>query len=169
MKGFGIVESLLVLALFAIVMVVIGDFVTGYRAMIRQSQGRSRTLKSAQIALGQLRSDIRSAVEVITPDSGTSPVLELDRLQASLSPRLPAVVAVKPPSSWDMLSPGDIYRIDYRLDGERLMRTVDGSALVLASGLNDFNVSVDGPQYQLSLTIKERTRNFNLVSRVSRP
>lgn len=169
LSGFGIIESLLVLALFAIVMVVIGDFVTGYRALVRQSQGRSRTLKSSQIALGQIRSDVRAAVEVVNPASGTTPTLELERLVAALSPRLPNVVAVKPPKKWDMLAPADLYRIDYRLDGERLMRTVAGDDLVLATGLNDFNVTVNGPQYQISLVIRERARDFHLVSRVSRP
>lgn len=167
-RGFGIIESLLVLTLFAIMMVVIGDLVTSYRAVMRQSQGRSRTLKSAQVALGQLRSDICAATEIVTPATGSSQVLELQRLVSALSPRLPSVVATKPPKSWDILSPADQYRINYRLDSERLMRILDGEALVLASGLNDFNVSVNGQQYEISLVIKERARDFNLVSRVSR-
>lgn len=167
-RGFGLLETLMVVALFALIMVVIADLVVGYRNLVRHSQGRSRTLRGSQIALNQIRSDIRAAVEVVSPASGETSNLELKRISSSLSPRLPEVVPTKPPSSWNISDPSAQYPIDVQLEDDLLVRSVDGNKLALASGLSDFKVSVDGPQYEVTLQFQERTRTMNLVSRVSR-
>ena len=168
-RGFGLIESMLVLVLFGIVLVVVADLLNGYRALVRHSEGRGRTLKSFQIDLSQIRSDIRAATKVLVPLDGPSSVLQLERLSASLSPRLPATVPSTPASSWAILDPVHLYQINYRLDNERLFREIQGGDLVLASGLSDFKITATGAQYEISLIVSERLREFHLLSRVSRP
>lgn len=167
--GFGLIETLLALFLFALVLVILADLVNGYRAMIGHSEGRSRTLKTAQVALAQLRSDVRAAARVVAPTSGTSQVLQLERLISGLSPRLPATVPTTPPTSWAILAPGHLYRLDYLLDQGRLVRDIAGDKLVLATEIDNFEVKIDGAQFQFTLVVKEQIRDFTLVSRVSRP
>lgn len=168
--GFGLVETLLTLLLFVVVLVVIADLTNGFRKMVRHSEGRNRSIRAMRVAVSQIRADLGAATLVLQPSSGPSDVLEVQRLEPTLSPRLPAVVPSTPPNSWNILDPNHLYTIRYdRVDGG-LTRKVNGQSVRLMGDLRAFQVESTGSdQYTIRLTVQEQARDVLVTTRVTRP
>lgn len=166
-RGFGLIESMLSLALFAVLLAVIADLVVGYQNMVRQGQSKDRELRAARLGFERIRSDIRAAAQIV---SASGSLLELQRLPSELSPRLPATVPETPPSTWNILNPGDLTTIKYHKVGDKLVRQAGGVDSVLVDRIEDFQVDDTlGPhRFQITLKLSERKREVTLVTRITR-
>jgi Tfp pilus assembly protein PilW len=170
LAGLGLVEVLLALFVFSFVIVIISELVTGYGGLIRQSQGRARTIRSAQVALSQLRADVRTAVEVTDPAPGaTSPKLTMLRINPRSVTRLPDPLPARRPSTWNPVAPAHTVPIEVRMEGDLLVRESAGVKYTLAKGVKAFTVTHTGTQYQVELTVNESKGDVLLFTRVSRP
>ncbi len=166
-RGFGLIETMLSLALFAVILAIVADLVVGYQNMVRHGQSKDRELRAARLGFERIRSDIRAAAQIV---SASGSVLELQRLPSELSPRLPDTVPETPPSTWNILDPSHLTTIKYHKVGDKLIRQASALDSVLIEKIEDFQVDDTlGPQrFQITLKLSERKREVTLVTRTTR-
>jgi type II secretory pathway component PulJ len=171
-NGFTFLEALLSLFLFAVTLVVISKLVTGSQRLIRHSAGRSQALKASQWALADIRHQVEAAATLNEPVTGSSDKLKLTVFRTDLAGRLPDPVPNWRPGKdpwWDPNNATYLESLEYRLQGDQLVRSVGGLGQFLAENMESFKVENLDDQLQIELVVKESTKTSRFISRVRKP
>ena len=114
-RGFSLVESMVAVALFGCIVVVMGPVMTSGLAAGRQVDHESRALDEARTAIARIDRELRSACEVSAPAVGNSGSVLTFKTQAGAN--------------------GATYEVTYSIVGGVLTRVEGGASQAVADGL----------------------------------
>lgn len=165
-----LLEALVALALFSAALGVGAALMRDWVRAYGFASDRDRGIEAVQTGFANLRGELRSAVALIQPVSGSgspSSALEFERVDP-LATRLPGPGALPlPPEPWDPQQPR--LRVIYRLQGEDLVREVLSGGVrrglfKVALGLTGFSCREVGDsnlRVDLTLRYKNRLESFS--------
>ena len=140
-RGLTLLEALVSLALIFLVLGTVTDLLSQAQRTIKHSDESDRALE-AMAALNRVRHEVDSSIQLIEPDPsgvGTSSRLVFERIRADYEFPNPAYPA---PSGWDFTAV-DTEQITYQVEGEVLIRQVDGGEkLPVAKQVSGFAASI---------------------------
>ncbi|MGE0490979.1 MAG: hypothetical protein AB7S38_17360 [Vulcanimicrobiota bacterium] len=169
-RGFSLPEAMLAMVLVFMVLGMVGVLVREYSEATRLAASKEQTLNGVQTGLEQMRSELGSAIRLITPSAGTSNVLGFERLD-------PAAIRLPPSpagfTSWDPRPAGQLVTVTYQVGGQGLMRTVSGPGWTAQSqvsegirGLETTFLAKDRVGLKVSFQEKHLLREFSTEARL---
>lgn len=140
-RGFTLVETMVTMLLVLMLLGVLGSLLRAYSQVANFSDQHDQALRLAT-ALSSLQTEAAQALTVQTPAAGSSATellfRRLDPARSGLpvgpGDRLPLPVPDPDPYvAWDPSDPADQIAVRYRVDGNQLVREVDGNRAVLSA------------------------------------
>jgi prepilin-type N-terminal cleavage/methylation domain-containing protein len=171
-RGFSLLETLLTLILFGTVVVIVAHLLSGYQRILKHGSAKQRTLAAAQVALGEIRDEVKGALRILLPTTGTSPSIELEKLIPNKAGRLPTIVPVPPPANWNLTASGDVMTMRYEVNAQGLARTlltgVPAGTFGIAPGINNLSARLQGNLLEVTLQVAESKVTKTLSTRIYR-
>lgn len=119
--GFTVLESLVSLGLIALTLAILGSLLMSYLTLNRNSGDREKTIMGCQVAAESIRRDASSSLVVQIPSSSQ---LHLEQIDPLVTSRLPDPLPATLPGSFRPHENADRLKIDYRLEGDQVMRWI---------------------------------------------
>lgn len=167
-SGFSLIEIVIVLFLTGLVLFMVSGLISRTLETLKFLQEKSQTLESATLGCERLASELREAVEIITPiPSGK---VTFKKVKPSIgSPATLTPVAVGNdlsalPETWGARKypSSQLGTVTYEVDSQsRLLRKVDGVDTLVATDVNSFAVtprSADNDSFLVRLSLQEKRR-----------
>ncbi len=127
-KGFSLAETLMALAIVALILGAAGQLLHNYSATMKQAKNQQATFSAIQFGLQEILDDTRQATNILAPAPDASfPELRFLRYLPGFS-WLPTAIPSPLPTSWDPRAPDSLMGIRYRLLGNVLIRELSDSS-----------------------------------------
>ncbi|MCA9791562.1 MAG: hypothetical protein KC910_07190 [Candidatus Eremiobacteraeota bacterium] len=169
-RGFSLPEAMLAMVLVFMVLGMVGVLVREYSEATRLAASKEQTLNGVQLGLEQMRSEVGSALALLTPTGGSSNMLSFQRLDPAAN-RLPPSPAGF--TSWDPRPAGQIVTVTYQVGPQGLTRLVAGSGWSAQSqvsegirGLETTFLAKDRVGLKVSFQEEHLLRDFSTEARL---
>lgn len=158
--GFSLIEMMAASAIIFLILGLTGALVGDYSRVLRHNSPREAMLEVVELGLERVSSEVSGAIELVTPASGTTSVIDFDRINPNTE-RLPTVMPSPAEDSWDYRNPDDILSVSYSVDSGVLIRetasaTVTTSEAVCRSlsGLSATRVNAQCLRVRMSVDVE---------------
>ena len=176
-RGFSLLEALIATLMVGFFLVVLSDLTSSLRKVSTNSEEKEASLAVREAFFTSLRTDLSSAVEVVSPSGpADSSSCELSRLKPeSLIPssvaksRLPLILPTTGGYTWDPVAKTYCDQIVYDSSGGFLRRKSGSNAAMPLVEVQSFKCSQPQPGlFRVTIERQNRTRVETLVCVVSR-
>lgn len=138
-RGFSLLEIMIVLGLTSLILFMVSALFSQTTKTLKYLKEKSRTVESATLGCERLASELREAVDIVSP-------IALGQIRFSkISPSAPDLIGNSlddPPETWlRQYRSGQRAQIEYSVDTDsKLLRTASGQTALVASEVNLFQV-----------------------------
>lgn len=176
-RGFSLIEIVIVLFLTSVIMFAVAQLLARSFQTLRFLQEKSQTLESASLGCERLASEMREMITQLPQPDGVR-FLKV-RPQAPVAVANPFGDLTVMADNWERSYASDyagvnqLVEVLYRVNpAEQLERTVEGQTTLVATNVNDFNVTpVSGAvgAFVINLSLREERRVVTFTTAVTCP